>query len=94
MASLPSVELLPTLMLLLSVSELGVVVTEHAPRGVALSRGLESSPEHAVVVTERAPSGVAPLPGVRRACTKQCGVIAKWHGVIARAWHRRHCCCN
>jgi hypothetical protein len=43
------------------VTELGVVVTEHAPSGVALLPRLASSPERAVVVAERAPSGTALL---------------------------------
>ncbi len=44
------------------VTELGVVVTERAPSGVASSPRLVSSPEHAVVVAERAPIGMALLP--------------------------------
>ena len=39
------------------VTELGVVVTERAPRGVTSSPRLASSPKRAVVIAERAPSG-------------------------------------
>ena len=56
------------------VTELGVVVTERAPSGVASSPRLASSPERAVVVAERAPSGTASsLSGV--ASSPERGVV-------------------
>ena len=56
------------------VTELGVVVTERAPSGVALSPRLASSPKRAVVVAERAPSGTAlSLSGV--ALSPERGVV-------------------
>ncbi len=50
-----------------SVSELGVVITEHAPSGVASSPRLALSPKHGVVVAEHALSGVASLLSIRQA---------------------------
>ena len=61
-ASSPSMELLPSLVLSPSVSELGVVVTKHAPSGMASSPRLALSPERAVVVAKLVLSGVASLP--------------------------------
>jgi hypothetical protein len=53
-----SVELPPSLVLLLRVSELGVIVTPCALSGMASLPRLASSSERGVVVAERAPSGV------------------------------------
>ena len=61
-SSAQSVESLPSLVLLPSVSELGVVVIESASSGVALSPRLASSPKHGAVVAKHAPSGVALSP--------------------------------
>ena len=44
------------------VTELGVIITERVPSGVASLPRLASSPEHATIVAERAPSGVALSP--------------------------------
>ncbi len=57
-----SVELSQSLVLLPSVFELGNVVTERAPSGVALLPRLASSPERGIIVAKRASSGVALLP--------------------------------
>ena len=57
-----NVELLPSMVLLPSVAELGVVVTKRAPSGVALLPRLALSPELGIVVAERAPSCMALLP--------------------------------
>ena len=57
-----SVELPPSLVLLPSVSEFGVIVNECAPSGVASLLRLASSPEHGVVIAEHAPSGVVLPP--------------------------------
>ena len=67
MASSQSVELLPSLVLLSSVSECGIVVAKHAPSGVALlPSGMALSPERGVVVI------VAAIDN--GATTKQCFV--------------------
>ena len=82
-ALLPSVELSPSLVLSPSISELGVVVTERVPSGVALSPRLASSPKRAVV-------------GARggQACAKFGVVVAERRGIVAQAWCRRHRCCH
>ena len=60
-ALLPSVELSPSLVLSPSVSKLGVVVTERAPSGVALSPRLASSSKHSIAVAKPALSVLALL---------------------------------
>jgi hypothetical protein len=57
-------ELLPSLVLLSSLSKLGVVVTEHAPSSVALFPKLALSPELGVTVAKRALSRVTLLPNL------------------------------
>ena len=56
---LPSAESLPSLVLSPSVSELGVVITERAPSGVASLPRLALSPKRGVVVAKHAPRGAA-----------------------------------
>jgi hypothetical protein len=53
---------LPSLVLLPSVSKLGVVVPERAPNSVALLPRLVSSPERGSIVAKHVPSGVASSP--------------------------------
>ena len=66
---MPSVALLslikefsPSLVLLLSNSQLGVVVTKRALSGMVLLPRLVSLPKHGIVIAERVLSGVALLP--------------------------------
>ena len=88
-ASSPSEELLPGLVLLPSVSKLGVVVTERALSGVALLPRLASSPKRGIVVAERVPSGVALLPSVHRAVWRCCPILASSSSLLSSTTRRQ-----
>jgi hypothetical protein len=85
----PSVKLLPSLVLSPSVSELGVIITKHAPSGVASLPRLASSPEHGVVIAEHAPSGVALSPS-SVALLPERGVIVIVAAIDDRATTKRY----